>query len=120
MHHLLKIAFAEINSMADITNCLIISRATERIAEIFHLEVKSVKMEMVFDRDFSGSKPSDFKWNEFDRVFHDIRDVASKKVLHEINSGVLTIRTVDDYCNHMIRCYQENAVEVVRLLKLGA
>ena len=59
---------------------------------------------------------SDFKCNEFDIIDHDIHDVADRKVSKEMSDGFLVIRTVEDYCNHMIRCYETKPHDVKRVL----
>ena len=47
---------------------------------------------------------------------HDIRDVADKHVVKELGSGTLVIRTVGDYCDHMVRCYRTKPKDVIYIL----
>ena len=78
--------------------------------------------ELVDEADFGGAlRPtfvSDFKWNEFDRLDFDIKDVADAETLRAFADGTFVIRTVRDYCDHMARCYRVNPDEVIHVLEL--
>jgi hypothetical protein len=71
-----------------------------------------------FGKDLKPSFVSDFKDNELDRLDYDIKDVADRAVRKQLESGNLVIRTVADYCDHMVRCFRANPQEVSRVLSL--
>lgn len=96
------------------------SASRQRIARIFQIPIDSVDLEHVFGTDLTSSGRSDFKYSELDQILHDIRDVADKETIKEINSGALVICTVGDYCDHMLRCYRKNESEVLTVLGLQA
>lgn len=79
-----------------------------------------VRPELIFGEDLkSGGRP-DFKHNEYDQMLHDIRDVADRQSLKKIDSGALEIRTVAEYCEHMVWCYHTNEKAVLSTLGLPA
>jgi hypothetical protein len=92
--------------------------AIARVATLFGVNPRILEGEMVFGSDLVASFVSDFRHNELDKVDHDIRDVADRESLAAFSSGTLVIRTVADYCEHMIKSYRTNPEEVVRLLGL--
>ncbi|SHG20738.1 hypothetical protein SAMN04487965_3530 [Microbulbifer donghaiensis] len=87
-----------------------------RVARLFNLNPDALSFDMVFGEDLKASFISNFKANEFDQLDYDIRDVADHQVLKELASGTLVIRTVGDYCEHMIRCYRAKPKDVNRVL----
>ena len=93
--------------------------ARQKIAKVFGVQADGVRPEYVFGEDLKSSSRSDFKYNEFDQMLHDIRDVADRQVLKEIDSGALEIRTVAEYCDHMVRCYSTNEKAVTDVLGLS-
>jgi hypothetical protein len=99
-----------------ITDDEIREAALLRIARLFGMKPGSVLMSAQFERDFAVSFVSDFKRNEFDRLLDDIRDVADRAILRQIESGALVISTVGEYCEHMVRCYKTRPDEVVSVL----
>ncbi|MBI5874380.1 MAG: hypothetical protein HZB81_00765 [Deltaproteobacteria bacterium] len=92
--------------------------ALVRIAEIFDIPVEQLRLDTKFGEDLKASFVSDFRYNEFDKVDFDIRDVADRKITKELNKGLLTIRTVGDYCDHMVRCYETKPKDVTIILRL--
>jgi len=95
---------------------IIRKRALARLAKIFAIPVGLLKKSSKFGEDLEASGVSDFRYNEFDRVDHDIHDVADKNILAELSNGHLVIRTVTDYCDHMVRCYESKPNEVTKIL----
>jgi len=91
------------------------AKALLRLAGIFHVPVAALSPERRFD-DLKASFVSDFRRNEFDQVSDDIHDVADRVVAKELGSGALTINTVGDYCDHMVRCSRAKQKDVKRLL----
>lgn len=87
-----------------------------RLSRVFGVPAEEVKESARFDSELKATFVSEFRRNEYDRVDDDIRDVADLALLKELESGVLTIQTVGDYCEHMIRCYGRNPKEVERVL----
>ena len=83
-----------------------------RITRLFGCREGSLRDRDRFDSDLKPSFKSDFRYNEIDQILHDIRDVADKSNLRELNSGRIEIRTVGDYCDHMVRCYATVPEEV--------
>lgn len=92
--------------------------ALSRIADIFGVPVEQLRHELIFGKDLNASFVSDFRFNQLDQVFHDIRDVADRKITREFSKGLLTICTVGEYCDHMVRCYETMPEEVSRILGL--
>ncbi|WGG52877.1 hypothetical protein [Rugamonas sp. DEMB1] len=97
---------------------LIHQYALRRLAEVFHVSVESLLLDMKFGKELKARPVSCFTENEFDVIDNDIRDVADKAVLKEMAHGLLEIRTVEDYCKHMLRCNAVKPVDVARLLQL--
>ena len=89
-----------------------------RVARLFNVNSDTLEDRVVFGEDLKMSFISDFKPNEFDQVDYDIRDVADPQILKELSSGTLVIRTVGDYCEHMVRCYRTKPEEVIRVLRI--
>lgn len=87
-----------------------------RVARLFNVNLDTLEADVAFGEDLKVSFISDFKPNEFDQVDYDIRDVADPQILKELSSGTLVIRTVGDYCEHMVRCYRTKPEEVIRVL----
>ena len=90
-----------------------------RIARVFSVPIQDVRPEHVFGADLQGRAKSDFSYGPLDHILHDIRDVADGETLKAMNAGAFEIRTVEDYCCHMVRSYKTNRKEVVATLKLG-
>ena len=101
-----------------VTEQIIREHAFARIAEIFRIPIEQLRHDAVFGEDLKASFRSDFRHNEMDRVYFDIRDVADRKITNEINKGFLVINTVSDYCDHMVRCYETKPEDVSIILKL--
>jgi hypothetical protein len=93
-------------------------RARARVAQVFGLTPEALSLSAEFGKDLKPSFVSDFKDNELDRLDHDIKDVADRAVRKQMESGKLVIRTVGDYCDHMVHCFRVNPEEVSRLLGL--
>lgn len=92
--------------------------ALRRLAEVFHVSVESLLLDMKFGKELKAGPVSCFTENEFDLIDNDIRDVADNAILKEMALGLLEIRTVQDYCKHMLRCNTVNPVDVARQLQL--
>lgn len=93
-------------------------RARARVAKAFGLSANELPLKAEFGKDLDASFVSNFRFNEFDRLDFDIRDVADRATLRRLEDGSLMIRTVADYCEHMVACYATNPREVLRLLDL--
>lgn len=103
--------------MIEIEN-LIRQHALRRLASVFKVNVESLSLNARFGIDLKASFVSDFKFNEFDIIYNDIEDVSDKFMLKAFSNGELEIKTVADYCTHMIRCYAVKPQYVANLLSL--
>jgi hypothetical protein len=92
--------------------------ARVRVADLFNVQPDALPLEAAFGEALKASFVSDFKANEFEQLDRDIKDVADRQILKELSSGTLVIRTVGDYCDHMVRCYRVNPKEVMRVLRI--
>ncbi len=90
--------------------------AKKRVARLIKVSSDDLSLDAVFGEDIKASFVSDFKLNELDILLEDIHDVADKQTEKELNSGTAVIRTVGDYCEHMVRCYRTKPKEVARIL----
>lgn len=97
---------------------LIRQHALLRLAALFGVLVESLSLDMRFGDELKAGPVSYFRDNEFDVIDNDIKDVADKHILKEMERGALEIQTVADYCNHMVRCDSTKPVGVARLLNL--
>jgi len=102
----------------NISEDLIRERAFARIAEIFNVATPLLRKDAKFGVDLKASFVSDFRHNEFDKVDQDIHDVANQTIAAELSKGVVTIRTVEEYCNYMVRCYEAKPDDVKKILRL--
>jgi hypothetical protein len=89
-----------------------------RIAQVFNVPSDLLASGAQFGVELKSSFVSDFRANEYDQIHNDIRDVADRQILKDLGSGALVIRTVGEYCDHMVRCYRSKPDEVNRILKL--
>ncbi|MFA6173060.1 MAG: hypothetical protein WC334_03500 [Kiritimatiellales bacterium] len=92
--------------------------ALARIAEIFDIPVTQLRQDTKFGEDLKASFVSDFRFNELDKVYFDIGDVADRQITKELKRGEGTIYTIEDYCNHMVRCYETKPEDVSKILRL--
>jgi hypothetical protein len=99
---------------------LILRHALRRLVEVFGVPESSLSREARFGHELKAVPASDFKSNEFDVIDNDIKDVADRRLLKEMAQGLLVIRTVRDYCEHMVRCSSVKPEEVARVLRLPA
>lgn len=91
--------------------------AKSRIARLFNVDSDTIiASDVAFGEELKASFVSSWRDNEFDEILYDIRDVADRQTLKKLNAGSLVIRTVGDYCEHMIRCYHTKPKEVIRVL----
>jgi hypothetical protein len=97
---------------------LIRQHALLRLAKVFRVPIESLSLDMRFGEELKAGPVSHFKENEFDAIDNDIKDVANKQILKDFSRGSLEIRTVANYCDHMVQCYAIKPVEVARLLHL--
>jgi hypothetical protein len=93
-------------------------QSLRRIAAVFCVPIDQLQLDMRFGADLKCSFVSWFRANEYDQIDRDIHDAADSKTAKELASGALEIQTVGDYCEHMVRCYVSNSLEVDRILKL--
>jgi predicted transcriptional regulator len=93
-------------------------QARARVAQVFGLTPDAVPQGAEFGKDLKATFSSDFRFNEFDKIDQDIKDVADRATRKRLASGDLVIRTVADYCDHMVVCYATNPRDVVRVLGL--
>ena len=91
-------------------------QALMRLSRIFRIPPTELSAGLRFGDDLKPSFVSGFRRNEFDQVSDDIRDVADRAITAELNSGALTIKTVGDYCDHLVRCCRTKPNDVKRLL----
>ena len=91
-------------------------KAILRLSGIFKVPISVLTPGCRFGDDLKASFVSDFRRNEFDQVNDDIHDVADKTITKELGAGKLTIKTVEDYCDHMVRCSKTKRKDVERLL----
>ncbi len=90
----------------------------KKIAEIFKLPVEKIKPDDVFGKDILCTPiTSEFKENEFDVMLFDIRYVADPKTIKQLNNGGLVIKTVNDYCKHMVHCHHKRPNRVIDTLE---
>lgn len=92
------------------------AKALMRLSRVFHVPVSEAEMDFRFGEDLKATFASDFKRNELDQINDDIHDVADRATRKKLARGELTIYTVKDYCDHMIRCNNTNASEVANVL----
>jgi hypothetical protein len=92
--------------------------ALRRIAKVFNVSIESLTDEAAFGEDLRASFVSRIKSNEFDLILSDIRDCADRHTLEELESGTLVIRTVGDYCDHMVRCLAVKPDDVAVVLQM--
>lgn len=90
--------------------------ARQRVARVFNLDPLSLPLDFVFGEDLRPTFVSHFKRNELDKIGDDIEDVADRRILKELEAGSVVIRTVGDYCEHMVRCYRTRPKDVLHVL----
>lgn len=90
--------------------------AIRRISLIFSISQDAVDRNWRFGHELRSSFSSDFSRNEIDRINDDIHDVADKKTLRSLTDGSLTIATVGDYCDLMLRLSKERLQMVLHVL----
>jgi len=103
----------------DVTDDELRRAAKLRVASLFNVSADTLGLDVAVGEGLKASFVSDFKANEFDQLDYDIRDVADRQTLKEMGNGVLVIRTVGDYCEHMVRCYRTKPEDVIRVLRIG-
>jgi hypothetical protein len=99
-----------------LTDMKIRNLALDRLAKIFSVEVDLLDRDAKFGADLQSSFVSDFRDNELDVILEDIRFVADKRALADLNAGILVIDTVRKYCDHMVASARENRNRVVQVL----
>jgi hypothetical protein len=92
--------------------------ALRRLAGLFQVPEALLVDDAKFGEELKAAPASDFTSNEFDVVDDDIKDAADKRLREEMASGQLVIRTVRDYCDHMVRCSALRPDEVAHVLGL--
>lgn len=93
-------------------------QALRHLANIFQVTEASLSPTHRFGAELQAAPATDFRFNEFDILGDDIKWVADKQLAQEMACGILVIRTVEDYCKHMVRCSQMNPARVAEVLKL--
>ncbi|WCM91432.1 hypothetical protein M5C99_13550 [Acidovorax sp. NCPPB 2350] len=94
------------------------SHSLKHLAEVFGVPEASLALDARFGEELKADPASDFKANQFDIIDGDIKDVADKQLLKEMEQGKLIIRTVHDYCQYMIKCSRINPKKVALVLGL--
>lgn len=89
-----------------------------RISHLFGTQPDLLANEAAFGKELKASFVSDFKENEYDKLDHDIKGVSDRSILKELSSGQLVIQTVEDYCDHIVRCYENNPRAVMHVLQI--
>ena len=97
---------------------LIRQHALKHLAVVLRMPESLLRYEMRFDRDITATPASVVKLNEFDAIDEEIKSVADKSLLKEMEKGAAVIQTVGDYCDHMVRCSAIKPDEVARVLRL--
>lgn len=92
-------------------------RALLRIAEVFNIPAKKLRLDFVFGEDLKSSFVSFWRENELDKLYYDILDVADRKIGGELGKGIRII-TVRDFCDYMVRCYETKPKDVCEILGL--
>jgi hypothetical protein len=90
--------------------------AKARVARLFNVDPDTLGLDVVFGEGLEASFVSDWKYNEFDQLLHDVRDVADRQTLKALETGDLVIRTVGAYCEYMVRSYRADPADVTYLL----
>lgn len=97
---------------------IIHERALLRVARLFRVPVDELRLDHIFGVDLKPSFVSDLRRNEFDQIDDDIHGVADRTVAKEFKSGKLVIRTVGDYCDHLVRCSRTKPKDVEIIFEL--
>jgi len=95
------------------------TNAVIRLSRLFRVPVEALRPESQFGIELNANFVSDFRRNELDEVSDDIHDVADKKSVKAMAAGHLVIRTVADYCDHMVNSNKSQPKAVGKLLGLG-
>lgn len=98
-------------------NEAIIKKSILRVSEVFNVPVKAIKPSdrFGFELDVTSSA---FSENELDDITSDVFYVADENVTEELDAGKRKINTVEDYCNHMLYCYDVNPERVKKVLEM--
>lgn len=75
---------------------------------------------MVFGKELKANFVSDWSANELETIARDIRDVADRQTLKQLEHDHLVIYSVKDYCDHMVHCYGTNQIEVEYVLGISS
>jgi len=97
---------------------LVRQHALRRLADVFQVTEASLSGTDRFGEELTAAPPTYFRFNEFDTLDEDIKWVADKRLLREMETGNLVIRNVEDYCDHMVNCSRFNNERVAEILKL--
>ena len=95
----------------------IIFASMKYISSLFKIPIDSIDKCYSFGKELKANKNS-FSEDEFDDLIFDIEYVSDNDTLNKFRSNQIKINTVDDFCNHMIKCYKFNRRAVRRVLKL--
>lgn len=90
--------------------------AIRRIASVFSISPDKIDRNWRFGHELQSSFSSDFRRNELDRINDDIHDVADRKTLRDFADGSISISTVGDYCDLMLRRSKEKTQKVLDVL----
>ena len=86
--------------------------AKERIAHLFHVNLEAITNDLeIGEGILSPSYESYWRPNQIDLLDDDIHDVADRETLSKLGESI-TIRTVGDYCDYMVKCYRTNPKKV--------
>ncbi|WP_341503749.1 hypothetical protein [Gallaecimonas sp. GXIMD4217] len=91
-------------------------KSIERLAALLDVDASTLSEEMSLATAVKPNPVKFWKRNQFDKILDDIRDVADKESTKLLESGDFEVKTVQDYVNFMIRCYEENPKLVLLVL----
>jgi hypothetical protein len=93
-------------------------RAFARISALFGIPVQELRESFRFGEELHPSVASAFRDNEVEDVVDDIVNVSTPLMIREFGKGVWDIKTLGDYCDHMVRCYELSPRAVSKVLKM--
>jgi RHS repeat-associated protein len=78
--------------------------ALQLLTEVLEVAAESLPHDARFGEELKAQTVSSFKRPAFNIICDDVTDVADKPIRKEIGQGKLVIKSVGDYCDHMVRC----------------
>ena len=96
-----------------------IREATEiYVADLFRISVNDLRREFIFGVDLKPIRPPSLKEDVYEELRLDFLFVADDNTRKLFNSGKIKVNTVEELCNHMVRCYKFNKTRVCSVLNL--